>query len=60
MTILFYLLMDIRYISILSLQYEPETKIPLNWILAGALIVLLIGLIFEQLKKLFKKKRKNK
>ena len=34
-------------------------KIPANWILAGALIVLLVGLIFEQIKKIFKKKKKK-
>lgn len=35
-------------------------EIPSNWILAGALIVLLIGLIFDQIKKIFTKKKKKK
>jgi len=36
------------------------STIPAGWVLAGALILLLIGLIYQQIKALFKKKKRKK
>ncbi len=36
------------------------STIPAGWVLAGALIVLLIALIYQQIKDIFRKKKPKK